>query len=241
MDGSNPETAPPPKIRPQQACSKPYAEVKDFKVDLVDLISTCQRHTRCSVAYCLKTKKHKQECRFGCPKPLQQVTTIDTNEKDGQPRLQTAHNDSLLNSYNPVQLSGWHANVDMQFIESRPRVINYVAKCATKSEPHSKALKAVYGIILKTLNDDDNALKVVQKLLINSVGARDFSVQENLLLLHQLAMCRASCDFVNLSLDGSQELTDKLDDEQSMTVNSQLDSIILDSIIILLSSIVIYT
>lgn len=128
-------------------------------MDLVDLISTCQRHTRCSAAYCLKPKKDKQKCRFGCPKPLQQVTTIDTNEKDGQPRLQTAHNDSLLNSYNPVQLSGWHSNVDMQFIVSRPRVINYIAKCATKSEPHSKALKVVYGIILKTLNDDDNALK----------------------------------------------------------------------------------
>ena len=122
-DGSNPEAAPPPKIKPQHACNKPYAEVNDFNMDLVDLISTCQRHTRCSAAYCLRMKKGKQECRFGYPKPLQPVTTIDTEDKDGEPKLQTARNDSLLNSYNPGQLSGWRANVDMQYIVSRGRVI----------------------------------------------------------------------------------------------------------------------
>ena len=75
MDGSNPETAPSPKTKPQHACNK---EVEDFSMDLVDLIATCQRHTRCSAAYCLRKKKGKQECRFGYPKPLQQVTTITT-------------------------------------------------------------------------------------------------------------------------------------------------------------------
>ena len=73
---------------------------------------------------------------------LQQVTTINT--ENGDPSLITARNDCLLNSYNPVQLSGWRANVDMQYVVSRRRVINYVAKYATKSEPHSKSLKTVY-------------------------------------------------------------------------------------------------
>ena len=124
MDGSNPETAPPPKTKPQHSCNKPYSEVEDFSMDLVDLIATCQRHTLCSAAYCLRKKKGKQECRFGYPKPLQQVTTITT--ENGDPCLITARNDCLLNSYNPVQLSGWRANVDMQYVVSRRRVINYV-------------------------------------------------------------------------------------------------------------------
>ena len=110
-------------------------------MDLVDLIATCQRHTRCSAAYCLRKKKGKQECRFGYPKPLQQVTTITT--ENGDPSLITARNDCLLNSYNPVQLSGWRENVDMQYVVSRRRVINYVVKYATKSEPHSKSLRTV--------------------------------------------------------------------------------------------------
>ena len=96
-DGSNPECAPLPKTRPHVS-NKPYAEVEDINMDLVDLIATCQRHTRCSTAYCLKKRKGKQECRFGFPKPLQPVTSIVM--EDGEPELLIARNDSLLNSYN---------------------------------------------------------------------------------------------------------------------------------------------
>ena len=76
MDGSNAENAPLPQIKPH-VCNKPYSEVEDFKMDLIELIATCQRYTRCSPAYCLKKKKGVQECRFGYPKPLQPVTTIN--------------------------------------------------------------------------------------------------------------------------------------------------------------------
>jgi len=222
-DGSNAETAPPPKVRPHHACNVPYAEVHDFNIDLVDLISTCQRHTRCSAAYCLKTKNGKQQCSFNYPKPLQQVTTIETDEKDDEPRICTARNDSLLNSYHPVQLSGWRANVDMQYIVSRGRVIKYTAKYATKPETRSKALKSVYQTVLKTLDDDTNSLKFAQKLLFSSVGERDYSAQETCHLLLQLPMYRTSRDFVYLSLDGSRELADKLEDERCVTVASHLD------------------
>ena len=127
-DGSNHEAAPPPKTKPH-ICSKSYSDIKDFNIDLIDLIATCQRHTRCSAAYCLKKKKGKQECRFGYPKSLQPVTSIVT--EDGEPKVLTARNDSLLNSYNPVQLSAWRANVDMQYVVSRNTVLQYVAKYAS--------------------------------------------------------------------------------------------------------------
>lgn len=219
-DGSNAEAAPTPKTRPH-VCNKPYTEVKDFNMDLVDLIATCQRHTRCSVEYCLRKKKGKQECRFGYPKPLQPVTTIVTEE--GVAKVLTARNDCLLNSYNPVQLSAWRANVDMQYVMSRQGVINYVAKYATKPEYRSEGLKTVYSTIIKNLKDDGTPLKVVQKLMVNSVGARDYSAQETCHLLLQLPMYRASRDFVILSLDGSREVDDKLDEGQVVTVDSQLD------------------
>ena len=77
MDGSNAENAPLPQTKPH-VCNKSYSEVEDIKMDLTELIATCQRHTRCSPAYFLKKKKKGvQECRFGYPKPLQPVTTID--------------------------------------------------------------------------------------------------------------------------------------------------------------------
>ena len=128
IDGSNAENAPRAQTKPH-VCNKPYANVKDINMDLVEMIATCQRHTRCSPAYCLKKKKKGvQECRFGYPKPLQPITTI--NMEGSTPTLLTQRNDCLLNSYNPVQLSAWRANVDMQYIVSRNRVLNYIAKYA---------------------------------------------------------------------------------------------------------------
>ena len=44
----------------------------------------------------------------------------------------------MINSYNPIQLSAWHANVDMQYIVSRRRVLQYCTKYMTKSEPQSQ-------------------------------------------------------------------------------------------------------
>ena len=181
IDGSNAENAPRAQTKPH-VCNKPYANVKDINMDLVEMIATCQRHTRCSPAYCLKMKKKGvQECRFGYPKPLQPITTI--NMEGSTPTLLAQRNDFLLNSYNPVQLSTWRDNVDMQYIVSRNRVLNYIAKYAAKSEPRSKGLKAVYGNILKSMKDNGSFLKMVQKLMISSVGERDYSAQETCHLL----------------------------------------------------------
>ena len=97
--------------------------VEDFDQDLADLIATCQRHTRCSASYCLRTRNGQQKCRFGYPKPLQSETTLITEDDDNL--LLTTRNDGLINSFNPVQLSAWHANVDMQYCVSRCKVIEY--------------------------------------------------------------------------------------------------------------------
>ena len=221
-DGGDGEIFPPAVTKPLHICNKSYAAVDDFQMDLVDLVATCQRHTRCSTAYCLRKKKGKLECRFHYPKPLQSVTSIVADEK-GEPMVLTARNDSLLNSYNPVQLSAWRANVDMQYVVSRQKVINYVAKYATKSENRSKTLKEVFSNVMKTVKDDGTALKVVQKLMVSSVAERNLSAQETCHLLLQYPMFRATRDFVILSLDGSREVDDRLKEGAVVTVDSQLD------------------
>ena len=53
-NGSNIDDAPAPKTDPH-VCNQVYTEVEDFDQDLSDLIATCQWHTRCSAAYCLRT------------------------------------------------------------------------------------------------------------------------------------------------------------------------------------------
>ena len=198
-----------------------YDRVRDFNQDLADLVATCQRHTRCSAAYCQRTHNGQQKCRFGYPKPLQPETTLVI--EDGEPELLTARNDGLVNSFNPVQLSGWRANVDMQYCVSRHKVIEYCAKYATKSEPRSQPMKEIFAKIVRSLKDDNTSLKAVQKLLINSVGERDYSAQETCHLLLQLPMFKASRDFIVLSLDGSRAVEEQLDEGQPATALSILD------------------
>ena len=123
----------------------------------------------------------------------------------------TKRNDAVINSFNPVQLQAWRANVDMQYCISRHKVIEYCAKYATKCEPRSQSLKEVYNSVVKGLKNEDKSLKAVQKLLIGTVGDQDYSAQETETtaqetchLLLQLPIYSASRDFVYLSLDGSR-------------------------------------
>ena len=89
--------------------------------------------------------------------------------------LLTAHNDGMVNSFNSVQLSAWRANVDMHYIISLRKVVEYCTKYVTKSEPRSQSLKDIFTNVFRSLKDDNRSLKAVQKLLIHSVGERDYS------------------------------------------------------------------
>ena len=218
-DSSNVDEAPTPKTDPH-ICRQVYGDIHDLDQDLADLVATCQRHTRCSAAYCLRTRNGRQECRFGYPKPLQPHTDIVMEE---EPAILTARNDGMVNSYNPVQLSAWRANVDMQYIVSRRRVIEYCTKYVTKSGPRSQSLKEVFTTIVRSLKEGNNSLKAVQKLLINSVGERDYSAQETCHLLLLLPMFKSSRDFIVLSLDGSRAVEDRLQQEQRATALSIID------------------
>ena len=219
-DGSNVDDAPPPQTDPH-VCNQLYTEVEDYDRDLADLVATCQRHTRCSAAYCLRTKHGRQECRFGYPKPLQPCTVLVTESEE--PTLLTKRNDGMVNSFNPIQLSAWRANVDMQYIVSRRRVIEYCTKYVTKSEPRSQSLKEVFTNIVHSLKEGNTSLKAIQKLLINSVGERDYSAQETCHILLQLPMFKASRDFIVLSLDGSRAVEDHLEEHSRATKLSILD------------------
>ena len=111
----------------------------------------------------------------------------------------------------------------MQYIVSRNKVIQYCTKYVTKSEPRSQSLKEVFTTIVHSLKDVNTSLRAIQKLLINSIGERDYSAQETCHLLLQLPMFKASRDFVVLSLDGSRAVEDQLDDHHHATALSILD------------------
>ena len=107
-DGSNISEAPHAQVDPH-ICNNAYKDVVDFSEDLAQLVATCQRHTRCSSAYCLRENNGEQQCRFGYPKDIQLESSLELAE-DGEIKVTTARNDPL-NSYNPLQLSAWRAKL----------------------------------------------------------------------------------------------------------------------------------
>ena len=76
--------------------------------------------------------------------------------------------------------------------------------------------------IVGTLSDEDKSLKAVQKLLISTVGERDFSAQETCHLLLQLPLYCATRDFIIVSLDGCH-IVDHLGNQRPATAPSPLD------------------
>ena len=133
---------------------------------------------------------------------LQAQTTINITEEE--PVILTARNDGMINSFNRIQLTAWRANVDMQCIVSRNRVVQYCTKYVTKSETRSQSLKDTFANIAFSLKEGNRSVKAVQKLLISTIGERDYSAQETCHFLLQLPMYKASRSFFILSLDGSR-------------------------------------
>ena len=219
QDGSNLDDASSASLDPH-IYSRSYSQIQDYTADLTELVATCQRHTCCSISYCLRTKHGTQECRFGYPKSLQNETTI-VNE-NGVYELLTARNDTLVNNYNPIQLSAWRANVDMKYLVSREKVIEYCAKYATKCEPRSQTMQHTFETIVNNLKEGSNSVTAIQKLLINSIAERDHSAQETCHILLQFPMFKALRDFIVLSLDGSR-LVENLQDGQITTAPSIVD------------------
>ena len=87
-----------------------------------------------------------------------------------------------------------------------------------------QTMKEVYTNIVRNLKDDSSALKVVQKLLINSVGERDFSAQATCHFLLQLPLIKSTRDHTMLSLDGSRQVEERPDEAtNTATVSSILD------------------
>lgn len=77
-------------------------------------------------------------------------------------------------------------------------------------------MKEVFTQIMQNLRDGSSALQVVQKLLINSVGERDYSAQETCHCFLQLPLVKSTRGHIKLSLDGSRQIQEEqLDDSAS--------------------------
>ena len=200
--------------------------------DYVDLLNTVQRHTRCNTNYCLRKKENETElkCRFNFPFQLCTSTKLDfepVHTKDGttkyKAKIITKRNDSRLNNHQRLQLQGWRANCDIQVVVDYHACVEYLAKYASKGEPRSPVLKQAFNSIMNSCKNNTNPTKLIKKVIMKSLGQRDFSAQETMHHLMSLKLVSSSFNVITISLDGSRRISNKSSDGSVVTNDSLLD------------------
>ena len=198
--------------------------------DYHSLVNCVQRHTKCSSAYCLRKKNTQSEptCRFGYPLECSSVTILKFDQiTTGELRatITTARNDPRVNTHNKVMLQNWRANVDFQIIVDVTACARYLAKYVAKSEPRSKAASEIYTNCVSNISPSSATptTTTIRKCMIQSVGERDFSVQETAHLLLSLPLYSCTYNFVTVSLDGSCQVQTDRSAQDKATEPSTLD------------------
>ena len=213
-------------------CSRQYSDISEneSQSDYTDLLNTVQRHTRCSTKYCLRHVKGSTDlqCRFNYPFDCCEKTQLlfeQIHTRDNTPHYKAKviikRNDPRLNNHQKTQLQGWRANCDIQVIIDHHACAEYLTKYAAKGEPRSSVLGAFNGVIGS--NNDLDSEKAVKKIMIKTLGQRDFGAQETMHLLLSLKLYSSTFHILPVNLNGSRRIKTKTSESQYCTTDSLLD------------------
>ena len=134
---------------------------KKISPQLYERVTTHQKHTHNS--YCLRTKTNKtgefyKVCRFGFARPetdkliTRDIITSVAGRKTFKKKsrfydLPRTKEEGNINDYNPIILTAWEGNMDIQYIGEKTRVAtNYVTKYETKAGEKSHLVDSLKGI-----------------------------------------------------------------------------------------------
>ena len=225
-------------IRPEvHPCQRQYKDIHEWDMDsdYVDLLNTVQRHTHCSTTYCLQRKSNEPEvkCRFHFPMDhcsdtkieFEKINSKNSSEEQYRAKIITKRNDSRLNNNQRLQLQGWRANCDIQVVIDHYACVEYLTKYAAKGEPRSPVLKQAFNSIIQNTNTASNPHKAIKKIVMKTLGERDYAAQETMHLLLSLKLHSSSFKVIPISLNRSRSVRTKLSDDDGAvcTTNSLLD------------------
>ena len=222
-------------IRPEvHPCQKCHDDIPDHELesDYTDLLNMVQRHTRCSTNYCLRKKSNKSElkCRFHFPFDHCAQTKLEFEKINSKgdnvhyrAKIVTKRNDSRLNNHRQLQLQGWRANCDIQVVIDHYACVEYLTKYAAKGEPRSPMLKQAFNSIVQNLDNNSDPRKAIKKVVMKTLGERDYAAQETMHHLLSLKLHSSSFKVVPVSLNGSRRVRHNAEDGDYCTEDSLLD------------------
>ena len=109
-------------------------------------------------------------------------------------------------------------------ITSFHECIEYVTKYAAKGEPRSHAVKEAFFSVMQTSSSESCVRQALNKVIMKSLGQRDFSAQETMHHLLSLTLVSSTFKVVSVSLDGSRKVNSQVEgNNDQITCNSLLD------------------
>ena len=140
-------------------------------------------------------------------------------------KIVTRRNDSRLNNHQQLQLQSWTANCDIQVVIDHYACVEYLTKYAAKGEPRSPLLKQAFNSIVQNVDNNSDPQRAIKKVIMKSLGERDYAAQETMHHLLSLKLHSSSFKVIPVSLNGSRRVRDNasIEDGDSCTDNSLLD------------------
>ena len=111
----------------QHPCAMNQAEVQNTK-ELSQMLQWVQQHVECQEGYCLVKRRvpgHDtpvESCCFDYPLPCTATARIGVDSKQWV-CFEPQHNDPQMNSYNPLLIMIWQANIDLKPVMSKDAAI----------------------------------------------------------------------------------------------------------------------
>ncbi len=137
----------------------------------------------------------------------------------------TKRNDSRLNTHQRLQLQGWRANCDIQVVIDHYACVEYLTKYVAKGEPRSPMLKQAFNSIVQNVDNSTDPRRAIKKVVMKSLGERDYAAQETMHHLLSLKLHSSSFKVMPVSLNGSRRVrdTESIEDGEPCTDYSLLD------------------
>ena len=123
-----------------------------------------------------------------------------------KPVLQLKRNDCRLNKHQRLQIQGWRENCDIQLILDYHTCLQYLTKYASKGEQISTVVKDAFVSVISSSKSNDCYRKIVQKLMMKSVGEIYWSAQEVMHHIMSLKLVSSTYQVFKLSLEGFRRI-----------------------------------
>ena len=113
----------------------------------------------------------------------------------------------------------------LQVVIDHYACVEYLTKYAAKGEPRSPLLKQAFNSIVQNANSTSDPHRAIKKIVMKTLGERDYAAQETMHHLLSLKLHSSSFNVIPVSLNGSRRVRNNTssEDSETCTTNSLLD------------------